>query len=176
MTDPQKESNGWMTERMFTRGPTFLSAWLLGLEPHGFLSWLLPWDTIWENQGSSLSVMRTAQFCSRVVVKDWLQRQCLRQEAAVAGTKAGENERASQCGDNRTPETHKKPSSPHATSLARSSLLTALLLALWEDEVRWFEISLVAPDGQLKAKWDVGTRMDLLNVLQCFREHYIWLI
>lgn len=58
------------------------------------------------------------------------QRQSLQQEAAVAGMKAQENESTSQYGDNRTTETHKKPSSPQATSLAQSTLLTTLLLAL----------------------------------------------
>lgn len=62
MVDAQKVL---MNEYLWFHIPLY---WLLVLEYHGFLSWMLLWEMIWESQGSFLSVMMTAQFWSSVTV------------------------------------------------------------------------------------------------------------
>lgn len=127
--------NVWMDELLNKCVPMILHAFPLALGT--WIAWfslrLLLWEMTWESQGSFLSVMVTAWLWSPVRVKDvrgspytrklpWL--------GAMESCKPGRMKSLSPFGGSRNPDTHKKPGSPGATSLAQGPQLTILLLAL----------------------------------------------
>lgn len=94
-----------------------------------------------------------------------LQKLSLQQESAVAGAKPLENEELLPIWRHQSSRNTQNSqfSSSHFPFPEYSADHPSPSSVLWEDEVQWLKVSLVA--RQLKAKWDVDTRMFLLTLL-----------